>query len=149
MSVAGRLKAAAPGGTPRRAQWMRTNVVSWFARLGRPPRGNGATPAWRAPSRLIPGALIALALVAGTMVLIDAWAIAQARNCPQWLHTIFNELSDFGRSAWFLVPIGLSADRDRRAGVAGACRACRGWCLPPSRCGWVSCSRRSLSPVWS
>lgn len=107
MSVAGRLKAAAPGGTPRRAQWMRTNVVSWFARLGRPPRGNGATPAWRAPSRLIPGALIALALVAGTMVLIDAWAIAQARNCPQWLHTIFNELSDFGRSAWFLVPIGL------------------------------------------
>jgi undecaprenyl-diphosphatase len=41
------------------------------------------------------------------MAFVDAWAIAQVQHVPHWLHTTFNALTDFGRSAWFLVPTGV------------------------------------------
>jgi membrane-associated phospholipid phosphatase len=75
--------------------------------LGRAPRRAGALPAWRTPARLGLGCLFALALIAATMGLLDAPMIIAVRGLPDGVVRLFNELTDFGTSDWFLVPIGL------------------------------------------
>jgi membrane-associated phospholipid phosphatase len=42
------------------------------------------------------------------MVLLDVWAITAARRLPHGLIAIFDELTDFGKSSWFLWPVGLA-----------------------------------------
>jgi membrane-associated phospholipid phosphatase len=56
---------------------------------------------------MIAGVGAAVAAIAVTMVLIDGWAIAQVHRLPAWLIAAFLKISDFGRSGWFLWPIGL------------------------------------------
>lgn len=81
------------------------NFRIWGRALVRPARSwtHVATwaPAWK---RLVPHglAMIALALVA--MVWLDA-AVGGAR-LPPTLVAVFDEITDFGRSGWFLFPIG-------------------------------------------
>jgi undecaprenyl-diphosphatase len=106
VSVAGELKppAATPAEPLRRR--LPANARDWLALLFRPPRA-GARPAWRSPARLAPGCLIALALIAGTMVLLDARLIIAVGGLPEWVKQLFNVLTDYGTSDWFLVPIGL------------------------------------------
>jgi undecaprenyl-diphosphatase len=105
VSVAGELeppvsKRARP---PRR---FLANVREWLALLIRAPRTK-VRPAWRQPARLGLGALLGLAIVAGSMVLVDARTIVAVRASPEWVTTLFNELTGFGTADWFLVPIGL------------------------------------------
>jgi membrane-associated phospholipid phosphatase len=52
-------------------------------------------------------ALGALALICVAMLTVDAPAIKAVRHLPRWLVAGFDFITDFGRSAWFLVPIGL------------------------------------------
>ena len=109
MSVTGGLKqpVAAPA-TPW-PRWARANVLQWFALIGRPARGAGAaTLAWRAPLRLAIGAVILTALVGGTMIAFDVWAIRQAQRVPQWLIPAVEEYTEFGKSSWVLVPTGVA-----------------------------------------
>ncbi|HEY4404193.1 MAG TPA: phosphatase PAP2 family protein [Xanthobacteraceae bacterium] len=106
MSVAGELeppvtKRARP---PRR---LLANAREFFALLGRPPRAVGR-PAWRAPASLALGALLMLTIIAASMVLIDAPMILAVRASPPWITYLFDELTGFGTSDWFLVPIGLA-----------------------------------------
>lgn len=103
MSATGWLKAGdpAPLTWPRR---MLTHLGLWIAVLCRPVRA--------APSRASMLAITvqlgaAITAVAATMVLFDASAIAQARRLPMWVTVTFFEISDFGRSGWFLWPVGL------------------------------------------
>lgn len=106
MSVAGELKPpAAPATEPRRCR-LPANARDWLALLFRPPRA-GVRPAWRSPARLALGCLIALALIAGTMVFMDARLIIAAAGLPEWVNRLFNELTDYGTADWLLVPIGL------------------------------------------
>ena len=56
--------------------------------------------------RLALGALAGILLVGLAMLLIDARAFTFAGTLPLWLVDTFNELTDFGKSSWFLVPIG-------------------------------------------
>jgi membrane-associated phospholipid phosphatase len=51
-------------------------------------------------------AAVAVALVLATMVLIDGWAVNAARGLPAWLAHGFDFLTDFGKSEWFLIPLG-------------------------------------------
>jgi undecaprenyl-diphosphatase len=47
-------------------------------------------------------------LLAGlAMLLIDARGVAFAATLPLWLVDTFNEITDFGKSNWFLIPIGI------------------------------------------
>lgn len=101
MSVAGELKPPAAK-LPRR---FLTNVAGWHALLGRPPRAT-ARPAWRTPWRLALIGAGALLLIAGTMLLVDQAAIVAVGRVPLWVVDLFNFLTDFGTSDWFLVPIG-------------------------------------------
>jgi undecaprenyl-diphosphatase len=107
VSVAGELEPPAAKDAPSGRHRFLANMREYLALLRRPPRIALARPAWRAPVRLALDALLALAIIAGTMVLLDAPMIVAAAGLPQWLNRLFNQLTDFGTSDWFLVPIGL------------------------------------------
>jgi membrane-associated phospholipid phosphatase len=83
------------------------NARDWLALLSRAPRGAARRPVWRSPARLALGGLIALPVIALTMVLIDAPAIIGVGSLPGSVIDLFNALTDYGTSDWFLVPIGL------------------------------------------
>jgi undecaprenyl-diphosphatase len=107
VSVAGELKPPAANRNRARWCWLRANARAWFALLGRAPRTAIARPAWRTPARLALGALIALVVIAGTMALLDAPLIIAVGSLPEGVDRLFNVLTDYGTSDWFLVPIGL------------------------------------------
>jgi len=108
VSVANELKPALGERAARR--WCRfvANAQAFVRLLGRKPRATAVRPAWRAPSRLAAWGVLTLALVGGTMVLIDAPAIIAARGLPRSVGITFNWLTDFGTSDWFLVPLGFA-----------------------------------------
>ncbi|MEJ0076759.1 MAG: phosphatase PAP2 family protein [Alphaproteobacteria bacterium] len=81
------------------------NLLGWLTLVARPRRFSD--------SRLLPprrrlalGALAGIVSVGLAMLLIDARGVAFAATLPLWLVAIFNEITDFGKSNWFLVPIG-------------------------------------------
>jgi membrane-associated phospholipid phosphatase len=109
MSVTGGLKPAAVQRTLPWPRWIGANVVQWIRLIGRPARaGASVALTWRAPLRLAVGAVIVTALCAGTMISLDAWATSGAQRLPFWLTNIFDELTDFGKSGWFLIPTGVA-----------------------------------------
>ena len=93
---------------PSWADQFMANLTAGFAILARKPRRlAGQGPRWPAPGRLIAGALATIAALAIITMLLDAWAITSARLLPRWLVGIFYELTEFGKSGWFLWPLGL------------------------------------------
>jgi membrane-associated phospholipid phosphatase len=106
MSVAGELEPPAAKEAGPRHRFL-ANVREWLGLLRRPPHAPRVRPAWRSPARLALGSLLALALLAGAMALLDAPMIVAVGFLPQWLVGVFNELTDFGTSDWLLAPIGL------------------------------------------
>src|SRR5262249_61161380 len=47
------------------------------------------------------------AMIAATMIVLDAPAVTAAQRAPAWLPEIFDHITEFGKSVWFLVPIAL------------------------------------------
>jgi membrane-associated phospholipid phosphatase len=83
--------------------------ASFTAALGllvRPPRFKSSRllPPTR---RLAVGAIIGLAAVAAAMALLDARGVTFAHGLPIGLVDTFNEITDFGQSGWFLVPLAI------------------------------------------
>jgi membrane-associated phospholipid phosphatase len=104
MSAAGgAMTPVRPLSWPRRA---RANIAQGLALLMRAPRGR-EKPRWRAYSRLAGGVLVAMALLLAVMLLVDGSVVAVAKASPHWLPAVFDQLTDFGRSGWFLIPLGL------------------------------------------
>lgn len=104
MSVTDRLKAASDD---RAGSWLRrtcVNAAQMFALLMRAPRQ--ATPPWRGPRVAAVAAIAAIAIVA-LMVLVDVHTVALRARLPLWVLTAFGEITDFGKSGWFLVPLGV------------------------------------------
>jgi undecaprenyl-diphosphatase len=91
--------------TPSWLRYVRTNVTTGLARLVRHPRG-GATPIWRAYTRVAVGAALAIAALILIMVFVDAAAIRAARQAPPWLVASFRFATDLGLAGWFLAPLG-------------------------------------------
>lgn len=87
-------------------RWTRANVAWALALLVRAPRAGGK-PRWRSYARVGAGLLASLVMLAALTVFVDAWAIETARRLPRWVFVPFDELTDFGKSGWFLVPVGL------------------------------------------
>jgi membrane-associated phospholipid phosphatase len=82
-------------------------------RLTRPLRGYGAHP-WRRgfpwfdePQRLAIAAAIVVAVFVAGMILIDASAPPAAQRLPHGVVWFFDTITDFGKSAWFLWPLGI------------------------------------------
>jgi hypothetical protein len=82
-------------------------------RLTRPIRGYGAHP-WRRgfpwfddPQRLAIAAAVVVAVFVAGMILIDASAPPAAQRLPHGVVWFFDTITDFGKSAWFLWPLGI------------------------------------------
>jgi len=63
-------------------------------------------PTWRKPRHAITCAILAVGTVVAMMLYIDAWAAQVMLHPPYWLWFVFNEVTEFGRSGWFLWPMG-------------------------------------------
>ena len=83
----------------RNATW---NFEQWFRALTHPPRANYARPLALAVAAVI----AALVVIVASMFLIDAKAIDWARREPNWVRDLFERVTDFGLSGWFLFPLG-------------------------------------------
>jgi membrane-associated phospholipid phosphatase len=57
--------------------------------------------------RLMLGVLAAAVVIGIAMLLLDGWALAQQKRMPIWVINLFNEITDYGRSGWFLWPCGV------------------------------------------
>jgi membrane-associated phospholipid phosphatase len=81
------------------------NLFGWLALVVRPRRFSDARllPPWL---RLALGTLAGILLVCLAMLLIDARGFTFAGTLPLWVVDTFNEITDFGKSNWFLIPIG-------------------------------------------
>ena len=107
MSVGDQLKQAPADRAATRLHWVRANLAWSFALLGR-QRKSAATPVWRALLRLATGSVVGIAVIAVTMIVIDAPAVTAAQRAPEWLVQIFDHVTEFGKSFWFLIPIALT-----------------------------------------
>jgi membrane-associated phospholipid phosphatase len=107
MSVVGRFRQLPTVDARVRLQWARSNAARYFALFQRQPRSSAVQP-WRTPLRLGIGALALVAVVAASMVALDAWAATAARLIPEGVIAVFDEITDFGKSVWLLVPVGVA-----------------------------------------
>jgi dolichol-phosphate mannosyltransferase len=82
------------------------NLAAWIRLAARGRRVRLQNPLWP-PSREVGLRLLAAVLLIGaTMVVLDAWAATTARQLPFWLARGFDRITDFGKSGWFLLPLG-------------------------------------------
>ena len=102
MSAAGVAKTG-EGAFLRRAA---CRMVAWLSLPGRPRHVRAARmlPPWR---RLALGVLIAVICVGAAMILLDARALAFVRTFSIRTVDVFNEITDFGRSSWVLIPLAV------------------------------------------
>jgi undecaprenyl-diphosphatase len=82
------------------------NLAGWLGLivLSRRRGNRRLLPPW---GRLALGALAGALLVGGAMLLLDARGVAFAATLPLRVVDTFNEITDFGKSQWFLIPIGI------------------------------------------
>ena len=86
-------------------RWRR--IVAWLARLLRPPRhGAQYLPRWRRGRFIAAGGLVIIAAFAIAMY-FDKNAITDMRRLPHGLIRAFGAITDFGKSSWFLWPLGV------------------------------------------
>jgi membrane-associated phospholipid phosphatase len=83
------------------------NVAAAVAMLARPARIHGPH-AWAVTLRqLAISAAVALVIFLLVMFLIDAAAIRGVGHLSPWIPWSFDQITDFGKSGWFLIPLGL------------------------------------------
>jgi membrane-associated phospholipid phosphatase len=81
-----------------------SNLEGWVRGLFRPPRARAPQVSGASLTAII----ITLAAVIDCMVLFDVAASDWARGLPQWFEDIFEQITNFGLSGWFLFPFGLA-----------------------------------------
>jgi len=86
-------------------QRMAINLMRWCLVLLRPPPRRQALPPWLTGRAIAVIALLLAAIVA-SMFFLDTAASAWARQLPPWFRAIFEEITTFGLSGWFLYPLG-------------------------------------------
>lgn len=89
--------------------WRRcaTNVAAAMMLLARPPRIRVAKP-WPLPLwQLAIAVTVTAAVLLFGMAFIDAATSKAATTLPRWLISAFDTITDYGKSGWFLWPLGL------------------------------------------
>jgi membrane-associated phospholipid phosphatase len=87
-----------------------SHLAAWMSTLLRPPQKAAARlqPLWPATRPMILTGVVLLVLVLGAMAALDWWVDALAlRILPHWVLAFFAFITDYGKSGWFLWPIGL------------------------------------------
>ena len=91
---------------PSRLNRFGSDIRFAFAMFFRAPRPPGRKPAWPPRGRLALGALVAIVFVVAAVIMLDARSIAGARQLPAGWIWLFQYITEFGKSGWFLFPIG-------------------------------------------
>jgi len=79
-----------------------SNIARWWRVLCRSPAVRLAAP----QAGLYVAIAAALVAVVASMLLLDAAASSWARGLPRWFIDLFERITDFGLSGWFLFPFG-------------------------------------------
>lgn len=106
MSMTDGLKATTPANVPAWPRRLYLNIVWGVATVLRAPRVR-ATPIWRAYARLAVGVAASAFVIAVLMPLADGRIAEAMKHAPHALVTVFDVLTDFGKSSWFLWPSGI------------------------------------------
>jgi membrane-associated phospholipid phosphatase len=111
MTATNGLNSQAGGASASLLRRCAANVVTALKILARPAKTH--TPqSWSKlwplpPQQLAIAAAVAFALFLFGMVFIDAAAINAVTHLPRWLVWFFDAITDFGKSGWFLWPLGI------------------------------------------
>jgi undecaprenyl-diphosphatase len=95
------------GRTPSALRRCAGNVAAAFALLTRPARTQARNRWPLAPRQLAIAAGLAVAVFLFAMLLLDAAAIRVVGHLPSWIVWSFDQITDFGKSGWFLCPLGI------------------------------------------
>jgi membrane-associated phospholipid phosphatase len=107
MTAAGGGKDGVEIGVQSVARRCANNIETAFAMLARPVRGY-VREAWPIDWRqLAVAAAVALVIFLFGMFVIDAAMIRAVGHLPRWIVWCFEQITDFGKSGWFLWPLGL------------------------------------------
>ena len=79
------------------------SLRAWIGVLARPPRTALPVSLVRQHALWL---VIAVVLIGASMILLDQPTINAVATFPVWVNRGFKRLTDFGRSSWFLVPLG-------------------------------------------
>src|SRR5262245_32828320 len=97
----------AAGGPPTWPRLLLANFTATLATLLRKPRSRAAGRlAWSTPARLLICLLIAIVAATFAVAFLDLPAVAWARRLPPAIVAFFDDITDYGKSGWFLYPIG-------------------------------------------
>jgi len=88
--------------TARLARNTAWNFEQWLRALVQPPRANYVRPS----ALPVAAVMVTSFVVVASMFLIDARAVDWARHEPNWVRELFERITDFGLSGWFLFPLG-------------------------------------------
>ncbi len=83
------------------------NVRTALLILARPARLQASWPGISEPRRMAIAAAIGIVVLLIVMVTLDAAAIRGVGHLPRWIISAFDDITDFGKSGWFLWPLGL------------------------------------------
>ena len=106
MTLANELKTQPGGALGNSLRRCVITVAAALATLARRARIHPRMP-WLEPRKI---GLVAAATIAAfvlVLIFIDAAAIEAARKLPRWLISSFDWYTDFGKSGWFLWPLGI------------------------------------------
>ena len=107
MSAANGLNRNDTGGAQAALRRCGVNIVTAFGMLVRPARHQQRQP-WPLPlQQLAVAASGSLAIFVVVMVMADAAAINAVAQLPRWVIWFFDQITDFGKSGWFLWPLGI------------------------------------------
>jgi undecaprenyl-diphosphatase len=106
MSTIDRLKTTPGAQTGSRLRRITGNIVQFLALITRAPRDRTSSR-WRGPHAAAVAGVLAVA-IAALMLFADIHTVAVASHLPPWLQSVLSELTDFGKSGWFLIPLGLA-----------------------------------------
>jgi undecaprenyl-diphosphatase len=83
------------------------NLTGWMAALvEKPKRRVPWLPGRRPKVVLALGAVVAVAAIAASMLLLDSWAILHRRGLPGSVVHLFQWITELGLSGWYLFPTG-------------------------------------------
>ena len=95
------------GAAPSALRRCAGNVAAACALVAGPVRLHVRNPWPLAPRQLAIAAVLIVATFLLVMVLFDAAAVRAVGHLPSWVVWSFDQITDFGKSGWFLWPLGI------------------------------------------
>jgi membrane-associated phospholipid phosphatase len=107
MTAANGLNRGDPNAAASALRRCAANVVAALGVLARPARMPARNPWPLTPQQLVIAAGIVVLVFLLVQFVADGAAIRAIARLPRWLVWFFDQITDFGKSGWFLWPLGI------------------------------------------